>query len=277
MTLDSSLLTPDAARALRADLKAALTEVVSGRHSVPVLLHQIERVAKYATGKPNVALGRPETKEAMATLVRTFAAYALDDSGLASMGWDNLYKKVKDERNDVMHTGTEAVLAEGHAKGLAVVLLDALLGAAKERGMTTLAEVMVEHPVCAHGWQTLADVRRSMLVSDFSVLPLVDGATSDDPPMWRVVTAEDLAAFLGTNDQRNRRMAKTVERAEECGLRVSVAATACEGTSVQEVWDRRACLPLMVIRERYHQRKGKSCDFEKDLHLVGIVTPFDLL
>lgn len=165
----SNLLTRDAAGALRADLKCAMTEVASGRAGVPSLLHQIERVAKYAAGDHNAALGWSSTKDAMRALVKDHASYALENAGLGGMRWCRLYEEVKNARNDVMHTGTQAVLAEARIEAMATVLLEALLGAAKEDGVKTLAHVMVEHPVCVHRWQTIADVRRTMLVSDFSI------------------------------------------------------------------------------------------------------------
>ena len=83
--------------------------------------------------------------------------------------------------------------------------------------MTTLAQVMVEHPVCAHAWQTIADVRRTMLVSDFSVLPLAGGSNAN-LQTWRVLTADDLASWLGADDQREDRMGKTVKQAMKCGI-----------------------------------------------------------
>ena len=206
-----------------------MTEVASGRAGVASLLHQIERVAKYKLGDHDAALGK--AKDAVRTLVKDHASYALTDTGLGGMGWDTLYDKVRKARNDIMHTGTEAVLADTRTKALAAVLLDALFGAAQEDGVTTLTHVMVEHPVCAHRWQTIADVRRTMLVSDFSVLPLADGAWGQKA--WLVLTADDLASWLEDADQRNDRMGKTVKEAEGCGLRLRRARTERECTLVR--------------------------------------------
>lgn len=148
-----------------------------------------------------------------------------------------------------------------------------------------LAHVMVEHPVCAHLWQTVADVRRTMLVSDFSVLPLADRKEGEDPRTWRVLTADDLVSWLGTDDQRKGkhdprkcRMGMTVKQAKKCGLGFRRAPTERECTLVQGIWN--ACevgrLPLLVTREE----RGEECNARKPksvLHLVGIVTSFDLL
>lgn len=279
------LLTPPAARALRADLKDVLTEVASGRASVASLLHQIERVAKYTAGKHDAALGH--AKNAMQDLVKSHASYALKDAGLGGMGWDRLYCEVKDARNDIMHTGTEAVLADTRTKALAAVLLDALLDVAREDGMNesgscterfNLAHVMVEHPVCAHPWQTIADVRRTMLVSDFSLLPLADRSECEDPQSWRVLTADDLAAWLGTGKQRKEKMSKTLEAAGKSGLRFRRVRTERECKPVQGIWSAGEVgrLPLLVIREE-HRGEGEAKASKSFVRLVGIVTAFDLL
>ena len=210
----------------------------------------------------------------MRTLVKDHASYALTDTGLGGMGWDTLYDKVRKARNDIMHTGTEAVLADTRTKALAAVLLDALFGAAQEDGVTTLTHVMVEHPVCAHRWQTIADVRRTMLVSDFSVLPLADGAWGQKA--WLVLTADDLASWLEDADQRNDRMGKTVKEAEGCGLRLRRARTERECTLVQEVWSAYETRPLPVLVTR-EERRAEGGYSRMDIHLVGIVTSFDLL
>ena len=266
--LEFGRLTPDAARVLRADLKAALTRVASGRDGVAQLLHEIERVARYASGRHRANLGN--AADAMGTLVGLFAGFALHDAGLAGTGWDRLYDLVREARNHIAHTGTEAVLAETRTKALASVLVEALLGVAREDGTTRLAEVMVADPVRAHGWQTVADVRRTMLVTNFSELPLSGGASGR---AWPTVTAKGLAAYLGTDpDERRQRLGRTVDEAVRAAyrpLRLWEAPTAGEDTPVREVWTgagETTSLPLMVIRNG----AGGAA-------LVGIVTWFDLL
>ena len=261
-------LTPDAARSLRADLKTALTEVASGRDGVASLLHEVERVARYANGRSGVSLW--EARGDMRTLVGLFAGHGLRDAGLGSMDWDRLNDLVRDARNDIAHTGTEAVLAETRTTALATVLLEALLGVAGEDGMARLAEVMVADAVCAHGWQTVADVRRTMLVTDFSELPLAQGAADGK---WLTVTADGLAAYLGSErDERKERMSRTVDEAVDEArrpLRLCRFTTAAADTPVRDLWEGASegwRLPVMVTREA-----------AGDAELVGIVTAFDLL
>lgn len=261
-------LTPDTARSLRADLKGVMTAVASGRDGVASLLHQVERVARYASGRPHASLG--QARGAMRTLVGLFAGHALRDTGLGSMDWERLSDFVRDARNDIAHTGTEAVLTETRTMALAGVLLEALLGVAGEDGVMRLAEVMVANPVCIHGWQTVADVRRTMLVTDFTELPLADGASDGG---WSTVTADSLAAYLGSDRQeRKNRMGRTVDEAMDEARRPLTLCrfpTAAADTPVSDVWEgdsEEPRLPVMVTREETGDPK-----------LVGIVTAFDLL
>ena len=83
---DRRAISADAARALRGDLKGALTGFANGRGSVEALLHEIERIAKYVTGCPDIALG--PAREAMRRLVRSDAPARLADTGLPGVEWD---------------------------------------------------------------------------------------------------------------------------------------------------------------------------------------------
>ena len=266
--LEPGRLTPDAARSLRTDLKAAMTEVASGRDGVSSLLHQVERVARYASGGAHASLW--EARGAMRTLVGLFAGHALQDAGLGGMDWERLSELVRDGRNDIAHTGTEAVLAETRTMALAGVLLEALLGVAGEDNVTRLAEVMVANPVCVHRWHTVADIRRTMLMTDFTELPLADGA---EDGRWLTVTAEGLSEYLGPDRKdRMERMGKTVDEAiveVQRPLQFCRHRTASAETPASDVWEgasEEPRLPVVVTRQR-----------EGDTELVGMVTAFDLL
>ena len=131
--------------------------------------------------------------------------------------------------------------------------------------MKTLRHVMVAGPVCVHRWQTVADVRRTMLVTDFSDLPIGDGVREEG---WETLTAQNLAAYLATD--RAARLGRTVDEAtkeSERPLKLRIAPTESVETPVGEVWNRcKPHLPLVVTR---------NCGGEP--LMVGIVTSFDLL
>ena len=258
-------LSPHAARGLRSDLKAALTRFASGRAPLEPLLHQVERVAKYVSGDHTKPLGK--AGKAMRTLVKQFAAWAVTETGLPGMSWGKLYQEVLEVRNDIAHTGTEAVLAGTRTTALATVLMDALARVAEEGAVTKVRDVMVGDPVCAHRWQTVADVRRTMLVNDFSGLPL-SGEGSESG--WKTVTARNLAAYLAMD--RKTKLGLTLDKALKKGnppLQLCEAPTAAEKASVWEVLHEageESGLPLIVTRG------GSGGPIA-----VGIVTPFDLL
>ena len=258
-------LSPHAARGLRSDLKAALTRFASGRAQIEALLHEVERVAKYVSGDHKKPLGK--AGRAMGTLVKQFAVWAVKETGLPGMSWGRLYQEVLEARNDIAHTGTEAVLAGSRTAALATVLMEALVRVAEEGAVNRVRDVMVGDLVCAHRWQTVADIRRTMLVNDYSELPL-SGAGSESG--WKTVTARNLAEFLATD--RTVKLGLTLDQALEksdAPIQLCEARTAAEKASVRDVWDEadeESGLPLIVTR----QGSGGPI-------AVGIVTPFDLL
>ena len=258
-------ISSDAARALRGDLKAALTGFANGRGSLEALLHEIERIAKYVSGNPDIALG--PAKEAMTGLVRRHEPARLADTGLPGVDWDILYGGVVRGRNDIAHTGTQAALTGVRVAALSTVLLAALAEPAKENDMTTMKDVMVSNPMCAHNWQTLSDLRRTMLVNDYSALPLRDGGADADK--WDCVRAEELAAFLARERRRGRGCTLEEALSGGCGsrMRVYLADTAEVDTPLVKLLDRaEPRLPVVVTRRVGSRRE-----------VIGIVTAFDLL
>ena len=257
-------LSVQAARELRGDLKGALTGFANGRGSVEALLHQIERIAKYVSANPDIALG--QAKNAMTQLVCRYAPVRLEDSGLPGVRWDDLYRGVVNGRNDIAHTGTEAALAGTRTAALATVLLAALAEAAKGKGMSTMKDVMVSNPICAHGWQTLSDLRRTMLVNDYSALPLSEWR--GDKTTWACVRAEELAAYLAQERGARGRTLAEAQSGHCCSeMDFYPAATVRETTSVDNVLGQGALgLPVVVTK----------CVGERH-EIIGIVTAFDLL
>ena len=262
---DRRAISTDAARALRGDLKGALTGFANGRGSVEALLHEIERIAKYVTGCPDIALHR--ATEAMTSLVGSHAPARLADTGLPGVEWGDLYRRVVWGRNDIAHTGTEGALTGTRVAALATVLLGALAELVKENELTTMKDVMVSNPMCAHDWQTLADLRRTMLVNDYSALPLRDGGTDEEK--WDCVRAEELAAFVTRENRRARGCTLADALSGEWGSRMRVYAADAvkeEAPLGQLLAGAESRLPVVVTRKVGTRRE-----------MVGIVTAFDLL
>ena len=259
-----SELDASAARELRRDLKDALTAFASGRGSVESLLHQIERIARYVTGKPSVDLKKAGGR--MKRLVRRFVPGRINDTGLPGIGWEDLYSAAVKGRNDLAHTGTAGALVGTRVATMATVLLAALAEVAKEKGVGKVKDIMVSNPVFAHCWQTLADLRRTMLVNDFSVLPLNNDDAKDRK--WRCVRAEELADFLAQGGNRDGCTLADALSGESCTrMRVYCARIVCEDEEQGKLLGRDALnLPVVVGRT-----------VEGRCEIVGIVTAFDLL
>lgn len=259
-------LDPDAASELCCDLKNALTSFANGRAGVAELLHQIERTAKYVQGKPHASLW--DAEDAMTRFVCRYAPGRIEDTGRHGVGFLDLYAKVRDARNDMAHTGTEAALAGARSSTMATVLMEALAVAAERDDGQTMCDVMVSNPTCAHNWQTLADLRRTMLVNDYSILPISDGQCGDRT--WACVEDEKLAKHLRDGGRGRRTRTLGYERSEECGAGMEIleAVAVGEGTTVESVLG-KSRLPVVVTRPVAKNAKKRD--------LVGIVTAFDLL
>jgi len=135
---------------------------------------------------------------------------------------------------------------------------------AKAGGRLRVADVMVSNPTCAHGWQTLADVRRTMLVNDYSVLPVHDGLVRDGA--WLCVGVEQLANRLLNSPEAS---CETLAHAlsMDDGLAFEARAVCAETPAASLLGPSVSTLPAVVTA-----RQGG-----RDAVLQGIVTAFDLL
>lgn len=123
----------------------------------------------------------------------------------------NLFRVVRQARNDSMHIGAYARHAANNSVLISMILEDALMA---EAG--TLQEFMVQDPVCAELWQPIGLIRQRMLANSFSFLPL---RRAGSPAKWALVADVQLAKHLrgaGT-PERNKRMAQSLESAVTSG------------------------------------------------------------
>lgn len=248
MAHTSAVVSPEAAAVLRRDLRTAVTNYATDHSTLAQLLQAIERVAKYACGQP--CGGFKEARRPLRKLVKSNAPYMFETTGLVGWRWPALYEAVRTGRNDTMHSGTAAALTGTRAVTLALVLMEALMNHRADTEKT-VGQLMVSNPVCAESWQTLADVRRTMLTNDYTALPLRDGGCRE-PGTWKILSAECLGRYLVEDRER---MKETVGQTR---LHATPTPTATPSTPVKEAEE----LPLVVVEN------GR---------LLGIVTAFDLL
>ena len=243
------ILKPEATAVLRRDLRTAVTSFVAGEESLASIHHQIERIAKYVAGK-QITLG--QAKCCMMSLVADTTPEMLEETGLPGWNFTNLYDSVTDARNDLAHTGTAARLADTRTVALAQVLMEALV---TPDNSTTADKIMVSNPVCAQSWQTLADVRRTMLMHDYSALPIKKCGR------WKLLHAKDLGVYLLTD--RRERMRRMREALCSWKVPLKCVQTVCRSTRIECFLGKA---PVLVTKS------GRDDD-----ELLGIVTAFDLL
>lgn len=172
-----------------------------------------------------------------------------------SQRFARLFPMVKRVRNDAMHQGAIARNATALCVELALMLEDGLLADA-----TTVGDYMITAPIEAKLFESLAAIRRTLLMHSFSYLPVQDATGA-----WKLVSDQALAKHLQgrSNTERDKRLAQSLK---ESGLPLLDALQVLEGDPVTAALDKLDSRPLLVVRE------VNGC-----AELVGLVTAFDLL
>lgn len=171
-----------------------------------------------------------------------------------------LFDLVREGRNSSMHEGVFARNLTRHAIQISIILEDAL---AQKAQMNYVSNFMVPNPVCAEPWQPLSFIRQSMLANSFSYLPV----RLADRNCWGLVSDLAIAGYLRSGD-RKERLAQTLVEAMNSDLSVPEAHTIRAATDVNTVLEKMASEPAGHVLLITNQ---------SDQHLLGIVTPFDLL
>ena len=171
--------------------------------------------------------------------------------GRRTLDHPTLLRTVRDARNDRMHQGAAGRRSARLACELATRIEGALMVKANAMNALTARDVMVSPVVTAECWQTLYELRRTMLAEGYSALPWRDG---DD---WRLVTADWLAKCL--MEVENRVQLETELRCvPNKPLPLPSTQRVCPDTEF-------GCIPPET-----------SLVLEHNV-LVGIITPVDLL
>jgi len=176
--------------------------------------------------------------------------------------FSSLYRLVRQGRNDALHQGAYARRLADHAVQLSLILEDALM-----EGENLVRDFMVRDVVCAVPWQPISAARQLMLASSFSFLPI--HVVWEPPARWLLISDYAIAKFLRSSSsptERNKRLAMTVQEAIRTALlEINEAETCSPDDSLDEVLKLKARQLLLVLN-----RTDRA-------HLVGAITPFDLL
>ena len=205
----------------------------------------IEAAGAFLRGNPRATLG-----VASCCLLALLVEARASTGGRRTLDHPTLLRTVRVARNDRMHRGAAGRQSARLACELATRIEGALMAKANAINNLEARDVMVSPVATAECWQTLYELRRTMLAEGYSALPWRDG---DD---WRLVTAHWLAKRLMEDEDHVQ--LKTELRCVPKHDPPPPAQTVCLHTELD-------CIPSET-----------SLVLENDV-LVGIITPVDLL
>ena len=235
----------------RQQLKEARRAGLSDLENAHQLVVAIEALGKALHGSAVATLGSVEC------CLIAFSATWAPDGGTGdptSSPLPAMLERVRRQRNDYAHEGTAARRLARQAAEVALRLERALLNAETEGTPMRMRDVMIAPVICAEEWQTLAHVRRIMLLHEFTILPYRQQGKG-----WTFVDATAVVRALYAGE--GRRLDLTVMDAVERGrLDVTCARTA----GVEAAVDHSVPETTLVVTG--------ACQAP-----VGLVTPFDLL
>ena len=205
----------------------------------------IEAAGAFLRGNPRAALGAT-----CCCLLALLVEEEASTGGPRTLDHLALLHAVRYARNDRMHRGAAGRQSARLACELATRIEGALMAKANAINCLKARDVMVSPVATAECWQTLYELRRTMLAEGYSALPW------RDRKVWRLVTADWLAKRLMEDEDHVQ--LKTELRCVPNNDPPPRAKTVCPDTKFGRI-PRKTSLVL-----------------ENDV-LVGIITPVDLL
>ena len=166
-----------------------------------------------------------------------------------------LFRKVKEARNDSVHSGA---FIRHHS--LSLVSLSLLLEEAITNYSQIASDLMVSNPMTVELWHNLATVRRNMLTHSFSYVPVLVGTN------WKLISDLNVIKCLNqeSNGKRKGLLGKTLEVVISNGnLALEDAPTASDQALISDLKRRITHLPILIV--------------DQQDHLMGIISAFDLL
>lgn len=250
---------PDVALHFRDQLREARAIALRDNEAFEAVVFVIERIGVYLTGRID---GLGKYVESIAAKARTSPLAETIPAQLPAWhpNFTTLYQLVQQARNDALHEGAFARHLTDNTIELALVLEDALMADA-----VNALHFMVKDPVCARWWQPISSIRRSMLESSFSFLPILSAIPGDSG--WKLVSDFSLVKYLRQskgNNERKERLAKQLGKVVQSGdIELAKASTCKPEEPISRVLELSEGQPVLVI------------DVNDELR--GIITPFDLL
>jgi CBS domain-containing protein len=172
------------------------------------------------------------------------------------LSFADLFRIVREGRNDAVHEGVYARNLADHAVQLALIIEDALSMSADQ-----VKHFMVRGVITAEEFHPLSFARQQMIQHSFSFLPLYRNNT------WCFLSDRELAIYLRTTSvDRKERLCETVgQSVGEGHIKLIVATCVHPEDHLDQMLDKLRTEPLLVVARAVPSQ------------LLGIVTTFDLL
>ena len=258
------------AHSFRDDFRKAREAAQQDAEDFEQVAFALERLGAYLCATRHNGLSRYKTAIKALACNSPFAAPAPEARPFHTH-FDDIFRLVTDCRNSAMHEGVFARNLTQHAIQIAIVIEDALtqIITMTDPDSPQISDFMIRNPICAQMWQPLSFIRQGMLANSFSYLPL----WQEDKKAWHVISDLALATYLGTNahgKSRRARLSQVLGSAlvPDGRLDLPRAITVRFNESVD--------VAISALRDNHHSPMVLVID-EDERHLLGIVTPFDLL
>lgn len=238
---------PEIAAAILNELRDIRYSVYKDAESFDEGVAKLEYVGQILSGKLGVGLSSYEDE------ILGLAAQAPSSPDAKRLR--ELFRKVKDARNDSVHSGA---FIRHHS--LSLVSLSLLLEEAITNDSKIASDLMVSNPITAELWHNLAMVRRNMLTHSFSYLPVLVEAK------WKLISDLNVIKCLNQESVGKRKglLGKTIEELVRNGdLALEEAPTASDQASISDLKQNITHLPILIV--------------DQQDHLLGIISAFDLL
>lgn len=249
-------LQPAHRRFFRDDLRTARAATLSDAENFSEILFALERLGTFMFGV-TASLGK--YKPSLISIAEQSPLFELHGT-VWGTSFENLFRVMREARNDSMHTGAYARHAANNSVLVSLILEDALMQDAE-----TLHEFMVSEPVCAEMWHPIGLIRQKMLANSFSFLPV---RFRDAEENWALVSDALLANLLRGLKYSDKQvcLATSLEAAVEAGgLDLEPARCCSSDVSIEEIKGTINQQPILLFRGDDRER------------LLGIVTAYDLV
>lgn len=238
---------PEVAAAVLNELRDIRYSVYKDAESFDEGVANLEYVGQILAGKLGVGLSAYEDE------ILGLAGQAASSPDAKRLR--ELFRKVKDARNDSVHSGA---FIRHHS--LSLVSLVLLLEEAITNNSQIASDLMVGNPMTAELWHNLAMVRREMLTHSFSYLPVFVEAK------WKLISDLNVIKCLNQESAGKRKglLGTTLETLiSNHDLALEDAPTASDRALISDLKQKITYLPILVV--------------DQDQHLLGILSAFDLL